>query len=198
MGSTMPVSRSADRRRRAATLALLACLLLVWSGTGWGGEFVIRELSARLADEGYLVDAQIDYRFSDHAIEALANGVPLTLEVHLQLRRRGAWLWEPDIVDQRLFYRIRYHALASVYQVRDLQSGRRQNFVTRRAALEALGELDGLFLVERERLRQGEVYDLSLRASLSIEELPLPLRPWAYLDPEWEHDSEWRRWTLQP
>lgn len=177
---------------------LFCALLLVWSGCAWSGEFVIRELATRLGDEGYQVDAQIDYRFSERAIEALANGVPLTLEVHLQLRRRGAWIWEPDVVDERLNYRIRYHALASVYQVRDLQSGRRQNFVTRRAALEALGALGGLFLVGRGQLQPDEVYDLSLRASLSIEALPLPLRPWAYLDPEWEHDSEWRRWTLQP
>lgn len=197
MASTMPASKKADPARRQRCV-LLWLLLLAWPAAGWGGEFVVRELGTRLTDDGYLVDARIDYRFSERAIEALNNGVPLTLEVDLRLRRSDAWPWEPDIVGQRLFYRIRYHALASVYQVRDLQTGRRQNFVTRRAALEALGELDGLPLITPDRLRPDEVYELSLRASLSIEDLPLPLRPWAYLDPDWEHDSEWTRWTLQP
>ena len=85
-----------------------------------------------------------------------------------------------------------------MYQVRDLQSGSRQNFVTRRAALDALGTLQGVFLIAEDRLIPEEAYQLSLRASLDIEALPLPMRPWAYLDPDWEHDSEWSRWTLQP
>jgi len=177
---------------------LLGIGLLLWSAWCWSGEFVFRELSTRLADDAYLLDAQIEYRFSERAVEALENGVPLTLEVEIELDRQHAWIWEHPVLQLRLRYQIRYHALASVYQVRDLQSGSRQNFVTRRAALDALGTLRGVFLIDKDQLPPGDAYQLSLRASLDIEALPLPLRPWAYLDPDWEHDSEWSRWTLQP
>lgn len=185
-------------RPSVAVASLLGIGLLLWSAWCWSGEFVIRELSTRSADEGYLLDAQVEYRFSERAVEALENGVPLTLEIQIELRRQNAWIWEQDVLKLRLRYQVRYHALASVYQVRDLQSGSRQNFVTRRAALDALGTLQGVFLIAADRLIPEEAYQLSLRASLDIEALPLPMRPWAYLDPDWEHDSEWSRWTLQP
>ncbi len=186
--------------RRHPVLAgrLLVIALLLWPVACWSGEFVIRELSTRLAEAGYLLDAQIEYRFSERAVEALENGVPLTLKLQIRIRPRDAWIWQHDTLSYNLRYRIRYLALASVYQVRDLQSGSRQNFVTRRAALEALGRLREVFLIPADRLEAGTDYQLSLRASLDIEALPLPLRPWAYLDPDWEHDSEWKRWTLQP
>jgi len=181
-----------------AAASLLGIGLLLWSAWCWSGEFVIRELSTQLAEEGYLLDAQVEYRFSVRAVEALENGVPLTLEIQIELRRQNAWIWEQDVLKLRLRYQVRYQALASVYQVRNLQSGSRQNFVTRRAALDALGTLNGVFLIAEDHLLPGDAYQLSLRASLDIESLPLPLRPWAYLDPDWEHDSAWSRWNLQP
>jgi hypothetical protein len=179
--------------RRLLLLVLLLPALLVQAA-----EFEVTRLSTRLKDGVYLVDAHIDYRFSDQALEALQNGVPLTLEMHVQLRRKGAWVWESDILEMRLRYRIRYHALASVYQVIDLQSETQQNFATRQSALAALGEISGLPLIRKAQLDPNEVYILSLRTRLDIEALPLPLRPLAYLTPAWNLSSEWKRWQLQP
>ncbi len=175
---------------------LLVFLLLPVPGLA--AEFEVTRLSTQLLDGSYVMDAEIDFRFSDKALEALQNGVPLTLQIQIQLRREGAWIWEKDELDVRLRYRIRYQALPSVYQVIDLQSKTQQSFVTRESALKALGKLPAFTLVKQEQLQSDRSYLLSLYSELDIEELPLPLRPLAYLTPAWNLSSEWGTWRLQP
>ena len=160
--------------------------------------FHVTSLKASLVGDQYLMNADIRYQLSEKALEALVNGVPLTLEVHLQVRRQGAWIWENDLLDVRLRYQIRYHALAELYQVHDLQSDSQQNFVTRDSALAALGTIRAVPVVKKEKLEPGEVYNMALKTVLDIEALPLPLRPTAYLSPAWNLSSEWRVWPLQP
>jgi hypothetical protein len=173
------------------------CLLLLLPAYGLADEFQVRHLSAQLKGNTYVMDARINYRFSDRALEALENGVPLTLEVHVQLRGEGAWIWEEDLLDIRLRYQIRYQALAAVYQVVDLQSNSKQTFVTRESAIDALGRIPDFPLVSRDRLQAGENYMLSLYSKLDIEALPLPLRPLAYITPSWNLSSDWTTWRLE-
>ncbi|MCW8943597.1 MAG: DUF4390 domain-containing protein [Sedimenticola sp.] len=159
--------------------------------------FVIEGLKAREVEGVYLMEASIDYQFSSDALEALESGVPLTLEVHLQLRREGAWIWESDLVDARLRFQILYQALHGLYQVTDILSGNQQHYATRQAALTALGRLRDVQLIQADRLDKGERYRLSARTQLDIEALPLPLRPMAYLSSAWNLSSEWSVWRLQ-
>lgn len=173
-------------------------LVLLLPGVALAEEFTISGLQAHKEGDTYLMDASIEYRFSEQALEALENGVPLTLEVHIQLRREGAWLWESDLLDVRLRYQIVYQALHGLYRVTDLMSGSQQHFATRQAALTALGSLRNVRLIQADRLTPGERYKLSLRTSLDIEALPLPLRPMAYLSPAWNLSSEWSLWHLEP
>lgn len=177
------------------------CLLLIAltvSSPVVAEAFEVEGLTARKVEGVYLMDATILYRFSDEALEALESGVPLTLEVHIQLRREGSWIWESDLLDARLRYRILHQALHGLYQVTDLSSGTQQYFATRKAAFTALGRIRDVQLLQAEKLQPGERYRLSLRSSLDIEALPLPLRPLAYLSPAWNLSSEWSVWRLQP
>lgn len=155
-------------------------------------DFKILNETCRSTEDAFVLDANIDFKFSDKALEALQNGVPLTLELHLQVRKDGAWLWEKDLMDSRLRYQIRYHALASVYQVIDMQSNTQESFVTREVAITALGDIQDMPVIRHEQMVKGKIYRVSLKASLDVDALPLPLRPLAYLSPSWNQSSEWR------
>ncbi len=155
-------------------------------------------MECQLQDGSYQLNADIRYDFSEKALEALANGVPLTLQLHLQLRRKGAWLWERDVVDRRVSLQLRYHSLAALYQLVDLESGHQQSFATRDAALSALGEVRALPVIEQGKLEQGESYKLQLRTVLDIDALPLPLRSMAYISPSWNLSSDWGACEINP
>lgn len=149
-------------------------------------------------DGNILLDAAVRYELSPAASEALENGVPLTFETHVQLRRVHAWLWEHDLVDQRLRQTLRYRPLARLYEVRYLGSDLKQSFATRTAALQALGSIKALALIQRASLSPGEEYLVRLQVGLDIEALPLPLRPRAYLSDDWDIESSVWEWPLKP
>ena len=190
-----------SRTPRTALLLVLAVLVLpvaIWPGSGRAAAFTIGEASARLQDGYYVLDASVKYGFSDAVLEALSHGVPLVVELHVEVRREDAWLWEPDIVDLRLRSQIRYSPLSATYQTTNLDTGAQRTFATRDSAIAALGDVRQLPVVQAAMLEPGERYLMDLRATLDIEALPLPLRPRAYLSREWSLASEWSRWRLRP
>ncbi len=179
--------------------------LLLCLGLGWllclpvfgASGFVVANADARLEEQTYLLDVQVDYGFSETALEALDNGVPLTLEMRIQVRRKGAWIWESNLVERYELYTIHYRPLPELYQVGRLPEGPKQSFVTRAAAIAALGEVYDLPLLDKNRLDPEESYLVRVKVSLDVEALPLPLRPVAYLKPSWDLSSGWSRWPLE-
>ncbi len=190
--------RRATQGRNRRWAAALAALLVLMSGVALAAAFSVISVTTRLEGNLYVADARIDYRFSPVALEALDNGVPLTVDVHVQVRRRSAWLWEDSLVDRHLRYSIRYQPLSERYLVAQLPEGFKKSFVSRESAIVALGELEGIPLLGQDRLKPGERYEVQLNASLDLEALPLPLRPMAYLRPSWKLSSGWSEWKLQP
>jgi len=184
-------------RRRHAALALL--ILWTLAMAPWAAaEFSVAEVQIRDEGSRLVMDADIDYGFSKEALEALDNGVPLILEVQILLRGSDDWIWTPSLVEQRQRYIIRYKPLSERYLVSPLPGDKGTSYVTRDAAIAALGELNGLALIPRERLRETDgPFTLWVRASLDIDGLPLPLRPMAYLFPAWRLSSGWTQWPLQ-
>jgi hypothetical protein len=184
--------------RWAPGICLLALFLLLPFSVRADEEFVIKDVKTRLAEGVYVVDADIDFGFSADALEALDNGVPLTIVLHFQVRSADAWIWEDSAADLRLRYAVRYKPLSGRYEVYRLPGDRGRSFVSRDAAIAALGELRGIQVVSQDRLDPDVEYLLHMKAELDIEELPLPLRPMAYLRPAWKLESAWTKWPLTP
>jgi hypothetical protein len=173
-------------------------LALLGASAAASAEFEVRDARTRLERGSFMLDARIGYSFSDKALEALDNGVPLTLLVHIRVRPEKSWVWTESLVDQSFRYRIRYKPLSESYLVSQLPGSNGRSYVSRDAAIEALGDIRDLHLLARERLQPGTNYQVQIRVSLDIEELPLPLRPMAYLHPAWKQSSDWTRWPLTP
>jgi len=182
----------------AAARLTVICLLAVLAGTAGAADQVFESVEVELQETHVLLDADIGYRLNSVLQEALDHGVPLTFELHLQLRPADAWIWESDVVDTRIRSVLRYHPLSSLYELRELQSGLKTNYATRQAALSALGRIRNYPVVARDRLDSGTEYVLRLRAYLDNDALPLPLRPQAYLSSDWWLQSETWEWRLRP
>lgn len=197
-GMPSPTARlsAADARRRGWTLAWLLAAILALPAAAGG--FRIESAKTHLDGETYVLDARILYGFSELALEALDNGVPLTIELHMQVRPRDAWIWDDNVLDRRLRYAIRYKPLSERFLVSQLPGEGGRSFVTRDAAIAALGEIKGLPLVGAARLDPNVSYEVQLKAELDIEELPLPLRPMAYLRPAWKLSTGWTKWPIEP
>ena len=144
----------------------------------------------------YALNADIDYRFSDPAIDALRNGVPLTLVLRVKVLRDTAFWWSRPEVSIRRVFRVRYHSLAKLFQLVQEDSGALHNFASFNALLEYMGSIRELPVMPVNRLRQGQRYRARIAVDLDIESLPLPLRPVAYVTPAWYLSSPWYRWSF--
>lgn len=158
-----------------------------------------RQVALTLSDDGYiLLDADIEYALTDTVSEALENGVPLTFETHVQMRRAKAWIWESDVVEHRLRTVLRYRPLSGLYELRNLPGDEQLAFATRDSALGALGRIVAMRIMSRDELDLDKEYLVRLNARLDVEALPLPMRPFAYLADDWSIDSETWEWRLRP
>lgn len=160
--------------------------------------FAVREATARLQDGVYLLDADIDFRFSEAALEALRNGIPLVLEIQIKVERRRNWLWDDTVAALGQRYSLQYHALSDRYVVHNLNTGQRQSYTTLDDALFVLGRVRDFPMLDRRLLETGGDYQASVRAALVVEQLPTPMRLWAYASDQWRLDSAWFSWPLQP
>ena len=181
---------------RTLVFIILMCLPLA-SFADSDVEF--RRVALTLSEDGrILLDAEIDYDLNETISEALENGVPLTFEIHVQMRRAEAWIWESDIVEHRLRTVLRFRPLSGLYELRNLSGDEQLSFATRAAALGALGRIVGMPIISRTDLNLDEDYSVQVEVRLDIEALPLPMRPMAYLNRDWSFASEPWEWRLRP
>jgi hypothetical protein len=159
--------------------------------------FKIEDAYTEIDDGVFNLYAKVDILFTDAVNEALDSGVPLVLEVLVVVGRQRGMVWDENLAKLSWRNVLRYHALSGQYVVTEVATGVRHSFRTRGAALAALGRVNRLPLLDHSLLRLGEQYSARMRASLLVEELPAPLRLWAYVSPSWELDSEWFEWLLQ-
>lgn len=159
--------------------------------------FSVREAAAHLRDDVYLLDADVDFRLSAAALEALNNGIPLGLEIQIKVERRRDWAWNDTVAALSQRYSLLYHALSDRYIVHNLNTGQRQSYTALDEALFMLGQVRDFPMLDRRLLENDRVYQASVRAALMVEELPTPMRLWAYASDQWRLDSAWYSWPLQ-
>ncbi|MGI9257415.1 MAG: DUF4390 domain-containing protein [Gammaproteobacteria bacterium] len=160
------------------------------------GRFEIRSASVELRSGVYYLDAWIEYRLSTEAREALEAGVALTLDTEVEFLRRRRFWFDPQEAGLLQSHGLQYHALSERYIVANLNTGEQSSFATLFSALNSLGRITQLPLIDAALLEAEEVYDIRIRAILSTEDIPGPLRLLAFWRRDWSLESEWYTWQL--
>ena len=173
----------------------LLCGVLLWLSpfSGYAGEFGAEVKNAEITLQGgnYVLSADIVYQLSAKAKDALQNGVPLFWDIQVKMVQHRDVLWNKTLADLVIRYRIQYHALLNMYRVRNEGNGEVYNFSTLSAALGLMSTIRDFRLQEKTGLAPDTKYLCAVKVSFDREALPLPLRPIAYIDPQWYLSSEW-------
>ena len=193
--------RSAAGARRVAGASWFAAALLLGLSLSAAAElapaFIVRSASTVLVDKVYHLNAQIDYHFSTDALDALDNGVPLVVELVIEIEHHRDYLWNETVASLHQRYQLSYEALTRRYVVTNLNSRADIYYSDRGAAIAALGEVTNLPILDAGLLAPGEDYDVRLQASLDLEALPVPMRVIGYFSSKWSVSSGWFSWPLQ-
>jgi hypothetical protein len=192
----------------AATFRLtLFLLLLVALGPmlpgsgradGLEGRFEVRSADLELRDGVYHLNARMDLPVSDAVRRGLAEGVPLTLEVDLDVERVRQLLPNSRVAELTQRYDLQFNAVSARYILRNENSGQQQSLGTVDAALESLSEVRSLPVLDKALLSADRRYEASVRARVDYGKVPFTLRLLMFWVNEWHRESDWYTWTLQP
>jgi Domain of unknown function (DUF4390) len=160
------------------------------------GHFEVRTAVAELRDGVYFLTAWVEYRLSSEARAALESGVPLSIRLDMEISHNRRFWFDSDDADLRQLYQLEYHALSERYIVINVNSGDQASFASLFAALNYLGRIERLPIIDAALLEGGRDYELRLRAVLDVEQFPGPLRLLAFWRRDWSLASDWYQWPL--
>lgn len=193
---TQLTTQSLARTLVAVLLAFTVITALAQSRSDRQGYFHVRSADTRLVDGVQVLDARLQLVLSDEALDALNNGVPLTIELALEVIRVRRFMPDAEEASLDLRYALEYRPLSQRYIVRNLNSSTQDSFATLYSALNSLGRIDDLPVVDDAILDPDSDYRMRLQAVLSTRQYPAPLRMIFFWRDQWQLKSEWFEWQL--
>ena len=161
------------------------------------GFFDVRSATTTLNSGVHELEARLQLILSKEALDALNSGVPLTIELNFEvIRVRGLWIDDLEAAIT-VTYELEYRPLSQRYIVRNLNSGDQDSFATLYSALNNLGRIQGLPVIDDSLLTPDARYRMRLRALLSTRQYPAALRVLFFWRSQWQLESKWYEWTLE-
>jgi hypothetical protein len=165
---------------------------------GLEGRFELRSADLELKDGVYHLNVRMDLPISDAVRRGLAEGVPLTLEIDLDVERVRQLLPNSRVAELTQRYHLQYNAVSGHYILRNDNSGQQQSLGTIDGALESLSEIRGLPVLDKALLPRDRRYEASVRAKVDYGTVPFSLRVLMFWVSDWHRESDWYTWSLQP
>lgn len=182
----------------------LLCIALLWLGgtlaldaQAADGRFEIRNAFAQPVDGVWQLSAIVDLSLSDAALDALAEGIPLTLVLDIVVTRERRFLPDEDVAELQQRWRLEYDALSERYVVVNLNSRAQATYPSLAEALDDLSRIDALPLIDEDLLVAGSRHDISLQASVEIGGISTAVKILVFWR-EWSRSTEWYTWSIRP
>jgi Domain of unknown function (DUF4390) len=190
-------------RRVAAAFLAAALVLTCWPAgaahaDGLEGRFEVRSADLQLQDGVYHLNARMALPVSDAVRRGLAEGVPLSIELDLDIERVRQLLPNSRVAELTQRYHLQYNAVSARYILRNDNSGQQESLGTVDAALEQLSEVHSVPVLDKSLITSDRRYEASVRAKVDYGTVPFSLRMLMFWVNEWHRESDWYTWTLQP
>jgi hypothetical protein len=179
--------------------SMLACVpfAIAQDAISEQGFFDVRSASTSLVNGVQELDARLQLVLSADALGALNSGVPLTIELNLEVIRVRRFMLDATDAELNLQYELEYRPLSQRYIVRNLNSGDQDSFATLYSALNNLGRIQELPIIDDSLLDPNAEYRIRLQAQLSTRSYPLALRILFFWRGNWQIKSDWYEWRLE-
>jgi hypothetical protein len=195
-------------RRKGRLLARGVALVAAWMAAaapvqqlraeGLEGRFEIRSADLELKDGVYHLNARLDFPISDAVRRGLAQGVPLSLELDLIIKRVRQLLPNSSVAELTQRYHLQYNAVSARYILRNDNSGQQESLGTIDEAIEHLSEVHSLPALDKALIPRERRYEANVRAKIDFGTVPFTMRLLMFWVSDWHRESDWYAWTFQP
>ena len=194
----------AKHRKRIAVMIATGLLTVLAMASAWSqenpdraGYFDVRSATLTLVDGVQELDARLQLVLSAEALNALNSGITLTIELELEVIRVRRFLPDDGEATLTVRYELEYRPLSQRYIVSNTNSGDQDSFATLYSALNNLGRIQSLPVIDDAVLDPDGRYRIRLRARLSTRQYSAALRFIFFWRSEWDLKSEWFEWPLE-
>jgi hypothetical protein len=142
------------------------------------------------------LEGRFEVRSAD--LELKAEGVPLALELDLDIERVRQLLPNSRVAELTQHYHLQYNAVSARYTLRNDNSGQQESLGTVDAAIDQLSDIRGLPVLDKSLVAADRRYEASVRARIDYGTVPFSVRMLMFWVNEWHRESDWYTWTLQP
>lgn len=181
--------------KQLLSVSLLAGMLSMFAGAGMAASNNLNIVSANLVavDDSYVLNADIDIKFSEEIAQAIIKGFELNFITEFQLVIPQKYWFDDEVATVTRRVTLSYHALSRLYL---LTHGEQQKtFVTLDEAIDALSEISDLKVFSKSDVEKDEVYKATLLMRLDKTKLPKALQgDGATLD-QWKMTSQRFEWS---
>ncbi len=164
------------------------------AGKAPGFEVLFSE--TEVVDEVVRLDAGFDLTLSPELIEAINKGVPITINIEMEVWRKRAYWLDDEVARVVQAYTITYNDLTRGYMLDNLNSGAHFQLPSLEAVLWVVSALSDFPFIDSTLLDARASYYYRIRLGVDVESLPVPLRVMAFISSRWHLTSDWYKWPL--
>jgi hypothetical protein len=150
------------------------------------------------AEEGYRLDAELDFGLTPTLEDAINKGVPLYFSLDYEVVRPRKYWFDATEVEGAKQWKISYNALTQQYRL--AIGSFYQNFQTLDEARRLLSRQRVLIIGngDKNALKKNTLYKVSVRMRLDVQQLPKPFQVNALGSRDWNLSSDWFTFSLTP
>jgi hypothetical protein len=144
-------------------------------------------------EDGYVLNADVDIKFSDEMEEAVIKGFELNFLIEFQLVTPRKYWFDDEIVTVTNRVTLSYHALSRQYLV--IRGEQQKTFATLDEAVEDLSKIRDVKALLKAEVVKGEPYNAALLMRLDHTKLPKALQVDAISSDDWKMISQRFEWS---
>ena len=150
----------------------LYIILFLFSSVSYSqgqGNFNIQSVNTELNDGVLILDANINLNLPDRAIDAIYSGINLSFYIDIEMNRYRRFWFNESIATLRQEYDLTYNEITERFTIINLNSNEVSTFVTLDSALNFLGRISRLPILDASLIDQSTNHFIELRIGMLID-----------------------------
>jgi hypothetical protein len=139
-----------------------------------------------------LVYLNVEGAFRDQTVNAIMSGVPASFSFFIKLYQKRSMWFDKTIADIEISNSIKYNNLKKEFVVeRSWENGRVRSAQSLQEAQKLMSDVDGLKVIQLNKLEKGKQYQVKAKAKLSKLTLPFYLHYVFFFVSLWDFETDW-------
>ena len=139
-----------------------------------------------------LVYLNVDGAFREQTVNAIMSGVPASFSFFIKLYQKRSMWFDKAIADIEIANSIKYNNLKKVFIIeRSWEKGKIRTAQSLQEAQKMMSDVDGMKIIQLNKLEKGKQYQVKAKAQLSKLTLPFYLHYVFFFVSLWDFETDW-------